>query len=104
MDIERIFKNIEEAYAESQHIFRHLHQHPELSFQEVNTRAFIIDQLRDYGYHDIKENVGGGGVITRLESGRPGPTIAFRADMDALAITEATNLSYQSVNQGTEGS
>ncbi|MGO4927495.1 M20 metallopeptidase family protein [Fundicoccus sp. Sow4_F4] len=100
MDIERIFKNIEETYAESQHIFRHLHQHPELSFQEVDTRAFIIEQLRDYGYQDIKQNVGGGGVITRLESGRPGPTIAFRADIDALAITEATNLSYQSVNPG----
>lgn len=100
MDIEHIFNNIDEDYAESQQTFRHLHQHPELSFQEVETRAYIIERLRDYGYQDIKENVGGGGVITRLESGRPGPTIAFRADIDALAIKEATNLSYQSIHPG----
>lgn len=100
MDIEQIFKNIEQAHSESQQIFRHLHQHPELSFQEVKTRAFIAKQLRSYGYQDIKLNVGDGGVITRLETGKPGPTVAFRADMDALAIHEQTDLSYRSVNPG----
>lgn len=100
MDIERVFKKVEQSFGESQQIFRHLHQHPELSFQEVQTRAFIAEKLRDYGYQDIKMNVGGGGVITRLESNRPGPTIAFRADIDALAIKEATDLPYKSVNDG----
>lgn len=100
MDIEHIFKKVDAAYLQNQQIFRHLHQHPELSFQEVETQDFIINQLRGYGYHTIKENVGGGSVITRLETGLPGPTLAFRADIDALAIHEATNLPYRSVNPG----
>lgn len=100
MDIERVFERVEQSFDDSRKIFRHLHQHPELSFQEYQTRAFIADQLRAYGFEDIKENVGGGGIIARLEGAFPGPTIAFRADFDALAITEETNLPYKSVNPG----
>ena len=100
MDLEYIFENIEQSFNESKAIFRHLHQHPELSFQENETRRFIENKLREFGYQHIETNVGGGGIITRLETGKPGPTIAFRADIDALAINEETNLPYKSIYPG----
>lgn len=93
-------ENITEMYGEAKEIFRYLHQHPELSFQEHQTREFILNQLQQYGYEDIKTNVGGGGVIARLTGPESGPTIAFRADFDALAIQEETDLEYKSVNKG----
>ena len=100
MDLEYIFENIEQSFNESLAIFRHLHQHPELSFQENETRRFIENKLREFGYQHIETNVGGGGIITRLETDKPGPTIAFRADIDALAINEETNLPYKSIYPG----
>lgn len=89
-----------ETFGEAKEVFRYLHQHPELSFQEHQTREFILQQLQQFGYSDISTNVGGGGIIARLEGPVDGPTIAFRADFDALAIQEETNLEYQSVNKG----
>lgn len=80
--------------------FEHLHKHPELSFQEYNTRKFIAQQLRDFGYTDIETEVGGGSIIARYVGSQPGPTIAFRADMDALPINEETDLPYKSLVEG----
>ncbi|XJS11699.1 M20 family metallopeptidase [Aerococcaceae bacterium WGS1372] len=89
-----------ETFNETKKIFRYLHQHPELSFQEHQTREFILQQLQEYGYENIKSNVGGGGIIARLKGRVAGPTIAFRADFDALTIQEETGLEYQSINKG----
>ncbi|WP_328800000.1 M20 family metallopeptidase [Paenibacillus sp. LX16] len=78
---------------------RHLHQHPELSFEETNTSAFIADQLRSFGI-EVRTNVGGNGVLGFLEGGQPGRTIAFRADFDALPIQDEKDVSYKSTVPG----
>ena len=80
-------------------IRHHLHQIPELKYKEKETSAFIARILKSYGY-EIQEGVGGTGVVAILDSGNSGKTIAFRADIDALPITESTGVSYQSKNQG----
>lgn len=79
---------------------RHFHQHPELSFQEVETAAFVAKQLTEMGYQPQTRVGGSHGVVAVLEGGRPGRTIALRADMDALPIQEETGLSYASVHPG----
>jgi amidohydrolase len=79
---------------------RHLHRHPELSFHERETAAFVAAKLADMGY-DPEVGVGGGyGVKAVLRGTRPGRTIALRADMDALPITEETGLDYGSQFDG----
>ena len=87
-----------QAYASE--TFEHLHRHPEISFHEYQTRKFIRQELENFGYTDIEIDVGGGGVIARLKGDKPGPTIAFRADMDALQIQEETDLPYKSEIDG----
>ncbi|MBD3108893.1 amidohydrolase [Bacillus sp. AGMB 02131] len=78
---------------------RYLHQNPELSFQETNTAKFIADQLKRFGI-EVKEKVGGNGVVGVIEGGRPGKTIAFRADFDALPIQDEKTADYKSQVQG----
>ncbi len=79
---------------------RHLHQHPELSYEEVQTGRYIADRLHSLGIphqHGIAEN----GVVALLKGEKgPGPVLALRADMDALPITEANEVSYRSQNVG----
>src|SRR5699024_3403934 len=74
---------------------RHLHAHPELSFHEKETAKFVVQQLSTIPNIKIEENVGGYGVVATLTSG-VGPTIALRADMDALPIEEENDLTYKS--------
>jgi amidohydrolase len=78
---------------------RHLHQNPELSFQEKETGAFVAAELRAMGY-EPETGVGGHGVKLVLRGNRPGPTIALRADMDALPIQEETGLPFASQKPG----
>lgn len=80
-------------------IRRHLHMYPELSFKEVNTPKLIAEKLRSYGI-DVKESVGGNGVVGYLEGAFDGPTIAFRADFDALPIQDEKEVSYKSKVDG----
>jgi amidohydrolase len=75
-----------------------IHQHPELGFQEFRTAALVADMLQEIGV-DVQSGVGRTGVVGRIGRG-PGPTIAIRADMDALPITEKNDLPYRSVNEG----
>ncbi|MER8545426.1 M20 aminoacylase family protein [Mesorhizobium sp. M0684] len=77
---------------------QHLHAHPELSFQERETAVYVAERLESWGY-EVTRNVGGFGVVGRLRQGS-GRSIAIRADMDALPITEATNLPYASQASG----
>lgn len=79
---------------------RHLHRHPELSFAERETAAFVAERLKEMGYEPISGLGGGHSVVARLSGGRPGPTIALRADMDALPIAEETGLPFASINPG----
>ncbi|MCD5364044.1 M20 aminoacylase family protein [Chromobacterium aquaticum] len=71
-----------------------IHAHPELGFEEVETRRRVIHCLRDCGY-EIHEGLGLTGVVGTLRRGE-GPTIGLRADMDALPIHEATGLPWAS--------
>ena len=67
---------------------RHIHQHPELSFQEAGTAALVAQHLEEWGWQ-VTRNVGGHGVVGTLKAGTGSKAIALRADMDALPITEA---------------
>lgn len=78
---------------------QHLHAHPELSFEERETAAFVAGKLEGWGY-EVTRNVGGHGVVGVLRQGQGGKAIAIRADMDALPITEATGLAYASTRPG----
>src|SRR5690554_7626734 len=79
---------------------RHLHRFPELSFQEVQTSAFIAGKLREWGI-PFQENIGGYGVVGMIEGEYgAGPTIALRGDMDALPIQEENDVEYASVHDG----
>ena len=80
-------------------IRRDIHKHPELSFQEFRTAKLVSDSLKKFGL-EVDENIGKTGVVGILKGARPGKTIAFRADMDALPIKETSDLSYKSVNDG----
>ena len=74
---------------------RDIHQHPELSGQEVRTAKQVADHLRALGL-EVKTGVGGTGVVGLLKGGRPGKVVALRADMDALPVQEATGLPFAS--------
>src|SRR5690625_3320356 len=78
---------------------QHLHQYPELSFEEVKTAKFIKEKLVSFGLK-VETNIGGNGIIGLLEGELPGKTIAFRADFDALAITDEKDVPYKSQNPG----
>lgn len=79
-------EGLDEITGWQEELYRFLHAHPELSFQEVETRAEIARRLREAGY-EVQEI--GGGVVGVLRNGA-GPTVLFRADIDALPVTEAT--------------
>ena len=78
---------------------RHLHAHPELSYQEFETSAFVQEKLKqlDIPYQVMSTT----GVVGLIEGKNPDSRIvALRADMDALPITEETTLPYKSMNEG----
>ena len=79
-------------------IRRHFHRYPELSFKEFNTAETISQHLNNFGISH-KKGVGKTGIVGEINFG-PGPTIALRADMDALPIQEENNLDYKSLNDG----
>lgn len=79
-------------------IRRHFHRYPELSFKEFNTAETISEHLDKLGISH-KKGVGKTGIVGEINFG-PGPTIALRADMDALPIQEENNLDYKSLNDG----
>lgn len=76
-----------------------LHQYPELSLQEKNTKKRIIRQLRDMGLENIIE-IASTGVLVDFNSGKPGKTIMLRADIDALPIQEVNDMEHRSVYEG----
>jgi amidohydrolase len=66
---------------------RDLHRHPELSHQESRTAQIAAARCRELGF-SVREGVGGTGVLADLQGGGPGPTVMYRADMDALPVDE----------------
>lgn len=80
-------------------IYYHLHQHPELSFQEKETAVFISEFLTDEGIA-FRSGIGGHGILARIDGRSSGKVIALRADMDALPINECNDVPFRSVNDG----
>lgn len=78
---------------------RHIHQYPELSFEEYHTAHFVAETLRSFKGIAVQTNIAKTGVIATLTKGT-GKTIAIRADMDALPIEEKTGHSFQSEKEG----
>ncbi len=77
---------------------RHFHQHPEKSMEERETTAFIMARLNEIGIPHRK--LSPSGVVAEIAGGRPGKTVALRADMDALTIQEETGLPFASEAEG----
>ncbi len=96
---DKIFTMLDAKYDEMVANRRWLHQHPEVSFQETETSKYI---LKHYEGKDVKieTGIGGNGIKITIDSGKPGKTLALRADFDALPILEGTGLSYASQNEG----
>lgn len=80
-------------------IYRDLHAHPELSFQETRTAAKLAEEARLLGF-TVTENVGQTGVVAVMKNG-PGPVVMIRADMDGLPVVEQTGLDFASTERGT---
>ncbi|GIP32921.1 M20 family metallopeptidase [Paenibacillus sp. J2TS4] len=90
-----IEQSVEQIYPDMVSWRRHLHRHPELSYQEKETSRFVAERLTSLGL-EVERNVGGYGVTALLRGGRPGPTVALRADMDALPIQDEKKVEYAS--------
>ncbi len=97
---DKIKKIAESMHSDIVQIRRHLHQNPELSYEEVETGKFVAERLTEYGIehqHGIADN----GVVGLIKGKNPNKKIlALRADMDALPILEANDVPYKSKNEG----
>jgi amidohydrolase len=82
-------------------LYKDLHSHPELSFEEVRSAGILAAEARAAGF-EVTEKVGKTGVVAVLKNGK-GPTLLIRADMDGLPVKEATGLSYASTVMGRYG-
>ena len=78
---------------------RDLHAYPELAFQEQRTAGIVAERLQAAGL-EVQTGIAGTGVVALLRGARPGKTLALRADIDALPITEASAVPYRSQNAG----
>lgn len=79
---------------------RHLHKHPELSGREKQTAATLSDFLKQYQPDELHIDLAGHGMAAIYDSGKQGPVICFRADMDALPIEEINTFEYRSAKPG----
>jgi len=75
---------------------RFIHQNPELSNREFKTAKFVEEKLRSFGNIEVRTGIAKTGVVGILKGVQPGPTIGLRADMDALPVTERTNVPFKS--------
>ena len=86
-------------HAELVNIRRHLHENPELGFEEVATAQYIADYLAGLGL-EVTRQVAKTGVVALIRGAWPGKTVAIRADMDALPIQELNEVPYKSKHPG----
>src|SRR3954465_5547442 len=80
---------------------RDIHRHPELGNRETRTGQLVADRLKALGL-EVRYPVAKTGVVGVLKGGRPGPTVAVRADMDALPMQEVNDVPYKSQNPGVK--
>ncbi len=79
---------------------RDFHMYPELSNREERTARVVAEKLRALGFDEVKTGVGKHGVVALLKGGKPGPVVAWRADMDALPVFSTIDKPYKSKNNG----
>jgi amidohydrolase len=87
-------KEANNVYLEAHQLYVNLHEHPELSGQEVQTASKLAGDLRNAGY-EVTEHIGNTGIVALLKNGA-GPTIMLRTELDALPVEEKTGLPYAS--------
>jgi amidohydrolase len=97
--LDHLWSLLDKHYSEMIEIRRYLHMHPELSFNEIETANYIVNYYKHLGV-DVRENVGGNGVVATIKGDLPGPTVALRADFDALPIQDEKEVVYKSTVPG----
>lgn len=98
--LEKIKEISTNLFDETQKNRRHLHANPELSFEEFETSAFVVSKLEEWGI-PYRSGIAGTGIEAIIEGKNPNKkTIALRGDMDALPITEESDKTYKSTNEG----
>ncbi len=95
-DVEKKVEAVEADVIKWRH---HFHEFPELSNREFNTAKYIEKFLRSLDL-DVTTGVARTGVVAVLDSGKPGPVVALRADMDGLPVKEENDLPYRSTQMG----
>jgi len=95
-NIKKLVKKYEEEVIK---IRRDLHKHPEVGFDLARTSKKVANILNELGF-EVKTEIGKTGVVGIIEGNNDGPTIALRADMDALPMEEKTDLDFASVEKG----
>lgn len=78
---------------------RDLHRIPETAFTEAKTALYLADKLKGLDV-EVVTHIATHGIVALMKTGKPGPTILFRADMDALPLTESTGLPFTSTHEG----
>lgn len=97
--LQQLFEKLEGYYEEMVEIRRYLHQNPELSFKEVKTAQYIKSFYENLGI-EVRDQVGGNGVVAKIYGEKPGKTVALRADFDALPIHDEKDVPYKSQTPG----
>lgn len=97
--LDHLWSLLDTHYSEMVEIRRYLHMHPEVSFKEVKTASYIANYYEKLGV-DVRSNVGGNGVVATIKGDLPGPTVALRADFDALPIQDEKDVEYKSTVPG----
>ena len=98
---DRIDAEVQRVLSQIVQIRHEIHANPELGNREFETAALVSEYLRELGFEDIRTGVAHTGVVAVLRGGRPGPVVAVRADMDALPVTEDTDLAFASTKRTT---
>ncbi|WBO23229.1 amidohydrolase [Sphingomonas abietis] len=96
---QRINAELDKDYPHLDALYKDIHQHPEVGFQEVRTAALLAGEMRKIGFQ-VTEHVGKTGIVAIYRNG-PGPTVMIRTELDALPLEEKTGLPYASHAQQT---
>ncbi len=91
---EEVQQLLDQSYPRLEALYKDLHQHPELGFQETRSAAILAKQMRALGF-EVTEGVGKTGLVAIYRNG-PGPTVLVRTELDALPLAEKTGLPYAS--------
>ena len=97
----RIDAALDRSYPALDALYKDIHAHPEIGFQEVRTAKLLATQMRKLGF-EVTEGVGKTGIVAIYRNG-PGPTVMVRTELDGLAMREKTGLPYASSYQQTVG-